>query len=125
MPETKQCEILSTIGLVLERNNISYDENQFSKYISSEYLNSERRQTDEDYRMFEITLLHHDSGLRVVYTTTESYFGDRVEYRVIDMFINTPTHKRLEVADVDFRKKVFLASGEIIQFGEVDKRTLQ
>ena len=120
--KAKQDQILSTIGFTIRPDAISYEEGQFRKYISREYLNSERRQTDEIYRMFELTLLHMDSGLRIVYTTTESYFGDSVEYKVIDMFIITLTQKRLEIADVDFIKEVFFTTSGVIPFTGVDRR---
>lgn len=117
----KQDQILSAIGLQISLNSISYDESKFKKYISREYLNSERFQSDEIYRMFEMTLLHHDSGLRIVYTTTESYYGDRVEYKVIDMFIITRSQKRMEIVDADFNEKIFHTANEIIPFTEVDR----
>lgn len=121
--KAKQGQILSAIGLLIERSNISYVESHFEKYISSEYMNSERKKSDEIYRMFESTLLHKDSGLRTVYTTTESYYGDSVEYNLIDIFIITLTQKRLEIVDVDFSKKVFFTPNEIIPFAEVDVLT--
>ncbi len=120
--KAKQDHILSSIGLLVELNSISYEESQFKKYISREYSHSERRQTDEIYRMFELTLLHIDSGLRIVYTTTESYFGDSVEHKVIDLFIVTPTQKRLEIEDVDFTKRVLFTSSGMIPFAGVDRR---
>lgn len=119
--KAKQDQILSAIGLTLRGNIISYEASQFKKYISLDYMNSQRKQSDEIYRMFEITLLHNDSGLRMVYTTTESYFGDSVEYKLIDIFIITLSQKRLEIVDVDFSKEVFFTSTEIIPFAEVDR----
>ncbi len=121
--KARQDQILSSIGLKLEPDNIAYEESQFMKYISKEYLTSERKQTDEIYRMFELNLLHRDSGLRIVYTSTESYFGDHVEYKVIDLFIISATQKRLELADVDFTKRAFLTSDGVIPFAEVDRQT--
>lgn len=118
--KAKQGQILSAIGLKLRGNIISYEESQFKKYISLEYSNSVRKQSDEIYRMFEITLLHNDSGLRIVYTTTESYYGDSVEYNLTDLFIITRT-QRMDVVDVDFSKRLFFTANEIIPFSEVDK----
>ena len=120
--QSKQEQILSAIGLNLARDAIAYSKRKFKKYISTEYRNSERYKSDEIYRMFEISLLHKDSGLRVVYTTSESYFGDSDEYKLIDMFIITLSEKRLEIVDVDFSKELFITSNEIIPFAEVDKR---
>ena len=116
----KQDQILSTIGLHISLHDISYDESRFKKYISREYSNSKRKQSDEIYRMFEITLLHTDSGLRMVYTTTESYYGDSDEYKLISLFIITRSQKQIEIMDVDFNKKLFFTTNEIIPFAEVD-----
>ncbi len=116
----KQEQILSTIGLQLSLHSISYNESQFKKYISREYSNSKRKQSDEIYRMFEITLLHTDSGLRMVYTTTESYYGDSDEYKLISLFIITRSQKQIEIMNVDFNKKLFFTTNEIIPFAEVD-----
>lgn len=121
LSELRQSQILSAIGLTLSHDTISYEDRHFKKYVSREYLNSERRQSDEIYRMFEPTLLHVESGLRLVYTTTEGYYGDSVEYRLINIFIVTLTNKHLDVEDVDFNKKVFLTSTGIIPFAEVDR----
>ena len=119
--KAKQDQILSTIGLELSRNSISYHESQFKKYISQEYINSERKQSDEIYRMFEITLLHKSSGLRIVYTTTESYYGDSVEYKVIAMFIITRSQKQLDIVNADFNEEIFFTTAETIPFTEVDR----
>lgn len=119
----KQDQILSAIGLRLGLNNMDYDESQFKKYISQEYKNSERFQQDEIYRMFEINLLHKASGLRIVYTTTESYYGDSDEYKVIAMFIITRSQKQLDIVDADFNEKVFFTTTRVIPFAEVDGLT--
>ena len=119
--KAKQNQILSTIGLIIRLNTISYEDSQFKKYISIEYLNSQRKQSDEIYRMFEITLLHIHSGLRLVYTTTESYYGDSVDYKLIDIFIITLLKKRLEIKDVDFGKEVFFTTNGMMPFAEIDR----
>ncbi len=121
--KAKQDQILSAIGLIVGPARISYEESQFTKYISKEYTNSERRKSDDIYRMFELTLLHHDSGLRIVYTTTESYYGDSVEYKLIGMFIVSQTQEQIDIVEVDFAKRVFFTSNEAISFAEVDKVT--
>ena len=121
--QSKQDEILAAIGLSFGQNTISYKKRQFKKYVSTEYRNSERYESDKIYRMFEITLLHKRSGLRVVYTTTESYWGDSDEYKLMNMFIITSSEKRLLIVDVDFSKEVFITSDEIIPFAEVNKST--
>ena len=118
--EANQLRILSTIGLTLGSNIIHYPEGEFKQYISTEYKNSERFKSDEIYRMFEINLLHIHSGLRIVYTTAESYYGDSVEYKLIRMFIITQDQKQLDIEDVDFSEAVFVTAAGIIAFSEVD-----
>jgi hypothetical protein len=98
-----------------------YSSEAFTKYVSTEYLNSERHETDEIYRMFELTLLHNATGLRIVYTTTESYFGDSVEYKVIGLYITTVLKQTLSVLDVDFEKEEFITSMGRVEFAGVDK----
>src|SRR5215213_2346662 len=71
-----------------------YDRKIFTNYVSTEYLNSARKDTDEAYRMFEITLLHNETGLRISYTTSESYDGETVEYKLNKVFILT--HSELQ-----------------------------
>lgn len=124
--KTKQDKILSVIGLKRHMvwpapTYVVYDESKFKSYVSSEYRDSERKQSDEFYRMFEITLLHKDSGLRIGYTTTESYDGETVEYKLIDIFIITLKKERLEIVDVDFKKEVFFTTNNLITFAEINR----
>src|SRR5687768_16527649 len=101
----KQDEILAKIGLkrvmVWEPPNYSvYDESKFKSYVTSEYRESQRKETDEVYRMFEFNLLHIESGLRLTLTTSESYDGETVEYKVIDMLVINSFDEKLEILDV-------------------------
>lgn len=114
-------EILSGIGVLVGKNFMQYPDSDFTKYVSHEYLNSKRHEDDEIYRMFEPTLVHHATGLRIVYTTTESYFGDSVEYRIIDMFVLTLEGKKLDVVDVDFESEEFLTTSGNMPFVYVNK----
>ena len=102
--EIKQDKILSAIGLsrvILAKapNFKVCDESKFIQYVSSQYRASQRKETDEFYRFFEQTLLHLESGLRVTYSTYENYFGDEVEYKLMNIFIITIAKKQLEVLD--------------------------
>ncbi len=120
-PHPHLAQILSTLGLTVGPDVLYYSSEAFTKYVSTEYLNSERHESDEIYRMFELTLLHHATGLRIVYTTTESYFGDSVEYKVIGLYITTLSKMKLSVLDIDFEKAEFNTSTGKVAFGEVDK----
>jgi hypothetical protein len=121
IPHPRLAQILSTLGLTVGPDVLNYSSEAFTKYVSTEYLNSERHETDEVYRMFELTLLHHATGLRIVYTTTESYFGDSVEYKVIGLYITTALKQTLSVLDVDFEKEEFITPTGRVEFSAVDK----
>jgi hypothetical protein len=122
----KQDQILSTIGLkrlmVWQPSVASvYDESKFKHYVTSEYKKSQRKETDEIYRMFEFNLLHIDSGLRLTLTTSESYDGETVEYKIIRMFIKTSSNNELEVIDANFENKNFYTKDLEIPFAETNK----
>ena len=117
--------ILSAIGLkrhMTWRNTGSpiYNEANFKTFVSKEYLESERKQTDEVYRMSEITLLHKATGVRTIYVTTESYDGDSIEYRIANIFI-VSAGKSYDVVDADFNKEIFFTKDNAIPFSEVDR----
>ncbi len=122
----KQDQILSTIGLkrlMVWQPPITsvYDKSKFKNYVTSEYKESQRKETDEIYRMFEFNILHIDSGLRLTLTTSESYDGETVEYKVIRMFIITSLRKELEVMDANFENEIFYTTDLEIPFAETNK----
>ena len=122
----KQDQILSTIGLkrlmVWQPSVASvYDESKFKHYVTSEYKKSQRKETDEIYRMFESNLLHIDSGLRLTLMTSESYDGETVEYKIIRMFIITLSNDELDVIDANFENKNFYTKDLEIPFAETNK----
>ena len=123
--ELKEDKILSAIGLkrlmVWQAPTYSiYDESKFKNYVSPEYEESQRKEDDEFYRMFEVTLLHLYTGLRITLSTSESYDGETVEYKLMNIFIITRDQEQLEVLDADFEKEVFYTTNKSIPFGEVD-----
>jgi len=122
----KQDQILSTIGLkrlMVWQPPITsvYDQSKFKNYVTSEYKESQRKETDEIYRMFEFNILHIDSGLRLTLTTSESYDGETVEYKVIRMFIITSLRKELEVMDANFENEIFYTTDLEIPFAGTNK----
>lgn len=109
-------EILKQVGLLY----LGYfDSEKFIGYISHAYQNSETEAMDEIYRMYEHVLLHKDSGLRVSYLTTESYFGDTVEYIVIDCFVFTKQNQKLGVTAIDLEKQTFETTAGTLSFKDV------
>jgi hypothetical protein len=123
--EQRQIEVLNKLGLqphMVWKGTSVYDEELFEKYVSEEYKNSRRFETDEFYSMFENILLHKSSGLRVRLTSTESYDGERVDYKVIGLFIITLDNRNLNVLDADFDQKVFVTPEQIISFSLINKK---
>ena len=121
----KQDKILSTIGLKqfmgVQPSYVIYSVSSFKYYVTSEYINSKRRETDECYRMDEFNLLHLHSGLRLTVTEHESYDGDTAEYKLIRMYIIISSGKELEVMDVNFENEIFYTTDLEIPFAETNK----
>ena len=121
----KQDKILSTIGIKqfmgVQPSYVIYSISNFKYYVTSEYEESQRKETDEVYRMSEFNLLHIDSGLRLTLTATESYDGETEEYKVFRMFIITSLGKELEVMDADFKNEIFYTTDLEIPFTETHK----
>lgn len=93
-----------------------YDASQFSRYIPHDYPDSETEAMDSIYRMYERVLLHHESGLRISFLTTESYDGDSVEYTVMDCFVITRHHQKLSVTAIDLQARIFKTPSGPIPF---------
>lgn len=124
----KQDEILAAIGLKREMiwketETYIFDRSKFINYVSSEYKNSKLKESDEFYRMSEFILLHIDTGLRILFSTSENYVGDKVYYNFIYFFIITRTNKELFYIDVDFDNNLFLTTEGQIPFSEVSMET--
>lgn len=117
--------ILSKVKLqeemVWKPGKIIFDERIFQTFVSEEYKNSSRKDTDEVYRMSEIVALHKISGLRLVYVTTEDYNGDTVTYKLNDLFIITTQQKNLKPTDMNTTKKCFITPEGQISFSSVKK----
>ncbi len=117
--------ILSKIKLqeemIWKPGKVIFDKGIFQIYVSEEYKNSSRKDTDEVYRMSEIVALHKISGLRLVYVTTEDYYGDTVTYKLNDLFIITLQQKKLKPIDMNTTKKYFIILEGQIPFLSVKK----
>ena len=103
--QENQEKILKHLGLRREMTKLPTSD-RFIRYVTEEYRNSTRKETDEAYGMFEINLLHNPSGIRLTLTSREDYSGD-VIYKVIRLYIITTAIKELEVLDVNFENKIF------------------
>ena len=111
-----QAAILEQIGL-LQINE--YSVSDFAGYVSASYQGSETEARDEVHRMYERILLHKASGLRIAYLTEESYYGDSVEYLVIDCFVITHKQEKLSVKAIDCQKQVFESATGSLPFRDV------
>ena len=122
-----QDKILSTIGIKrymgVQSSYVIYNVSGFKYYVTSEYMNSKRKETDECFRMDEFNLLHILSGLRLTITEHESYDGDTLEFKVIRMYIIISSGEELEVLDADFENKIFYTKDSEIPFAETNKVT--
>ena len=96
-----------------------YDEGAFIQYVDPAYRISALRESDEVYRMFEVNLLHKESGIRVRMTTSEGYFGDRVDYKVIDVFVMLKRGGRCDVIGLDPLKKLVITTGRPVPYSSV------
>jgi len=103
--QEKQDKILNHLGLKAEMTKLPTSDS-FLRYVTEEYRNSTRKETDEAYGMFEINLLHKPSGIRLTLTSREDYSGD-VIYKVIRLFMITTSKEELELLDADFDNKIF------------------
>ncbi len=114
-------EILSRIGLKTVMSD--YNRNHFLVYVPQDYPGSERAAMDAHYRMSEIVLLHKETGLRIEYLATESYYGDEVRYRFKSMFIITQAGNRLPVSEVDFYREEVITPEGTWPFKALEKGT--
>ncbi len=118
--------MLSKIGLQdimiwQDHDDYIFDEKIFDTYVSEEYHNSIRKETDEVYRLSEIVVIHKLSGARIEYVISEDYTGNKCEYKVQDVFIITLQNKRVKILDIDFSKQYFVTSEGEIPFSEIEK----
>ena len=109
------------VAVCVAPNLIFWDNIEYFNYTSKEYLKSDRRETDEVYRMYESVLIHNNSGLRIRYTSHENYAGDEVEYKVLGLFVIDLMENEIDILDVDFEKRQFSKPNGKISFDAVRK----
>jgi hypothetical protein len=121
--------LLAKLGLqpeMLQRepDPVIFDESLYERYISEEYRHSQRRETDEIYRMYEPTFLHRASGLRITCTETENYTGDEVTIKILAVFVITREGENLPVTDIDFNWQIATTPHGNIPFMALKKDSL-
>lgn len=119
LQQEKQDKILKHLGLRTEMTKLPTSDS-FIRYVTKEYRNSARKETDEAYGMFEINLLHQPSGIRLTLTSREDYSGD-VVYKVIRLFIITTSKEELELIDADFECNIYFTPKGKIPSAEITK----
>jgi hypothetical protein len=93
-----------------------FDKAEFTGYMPCAYRNSETEAMDEIYRMSEHVLIHSRTGLRIAYLTTESYYGDKVEYTVFDCFVITHQNQKHKVLSIDLENLSFETTAGRLSF---------
>jgi|SRR5688572_26951155 len=118
----KHAMILQQIGLSQLGD---YSISEFAGYASKSYLNSATEARDEVHRMYERILLHKMSGLRITYLIEESYYGDEVEYLLIDCFVITHQQQKLSVTSINLEEQLFETETRSIPFRDVRNTLLE
>ena len=129
MNEENNLAVLAKLGLKPEMiqqypGHDIFAENVYERYVSQEYRFSDRKETDEIYRINEPTFLHRVSGLRIQCTETENYAGDEVTIKVSEVFVITLEGEKLPVTNIDFNWQMVATSKGNILFIALKKDSL-
>jgi hypothetical protein len=117
--------ILSELGLqkkvTCKSPNFNFWNNEdYIQYTSKKYYNSELKEQDEFYDIFESVLLHKKSGIRIKYISYESYFGDEVDYTIISFFILNNNGEEFELESIDFTNGIYYTVDKKIMMTDVN-----
>jgi hypothetical protein len=122
----KSEEILNQFGLkseitCKEPNMYFWDEKEYLKYTEREYLNSKTKEVDEVYRMSEFILLNYKTGIRFRVIYSENYFGDELDYKIIEVFVllNDGTYK--SVLELNLDKQTIKTEDGVVDFSSILK----
>ena len=99
-----------------------WDEKEYFKYTEREYLNSPTKEVDEVYRMSEFILLHKKTGIRLRVIYSENYFGDELDYRIIEVFVILNDGKKNNVVELNVENKTITTDKGIINFKSIWKK---
>jgi hypothetical protein len=122
----KSEEILNQFGLkseitCKEPNMYFWDDKEYLKYTEREYLNSKTKEVDEVYRMSEFILLNYKTGIRFRVIYSENYFGDELDYKIIEVFVllNDGTYK--SVLELNLDKQTIKTEDGVVDFSSILK----
>jgi hypothetical protein len=105
-----------------EPNFNFWDEKEFLKYTESEYLNSPTKEVDEVYRMSEFILLHKRTGIRLRVIYSENYYGDELDYRIIEVFVILIDGEKNNVVELNVENKTITTDTGITNFKSIWKK---
>ena len=105
-----------------EPNFNFWDEKEFLEYTESEYLNSPTKEVDEVYRMSEFILLQKRTGIRLRVIYSENYYGDELDYRIIEVFVILNDGKKNNVVELNVENKTITTDKGIINFKSIWKK---
>ena len=119
-------EILSQFGLqseitCKEPNMYFWNEKEYLKYTEREYLNSKTKEVDEVYRMSEFILLNYKSGVRFRVIYSENYFGDELDYKIIEVFVILTDGVYKNVLELNLDERTIKTEDGLVDFSSVLK----
>ena len=119
-------EILNQFGLkseitCKEPNMYFWDDKEYLKYTEREYLNSTTKEVDEVYRMSEFILLNYKTGIRFRVIYSENYFGDELDYKIIEVFVLLTDGTYQVVLELNLVKETINTMYGVVDFNSVLK----
>ena len=120
-------EILNQFGFkseitCKEPNMNFWDEKEYLKYTEREYLNSKTKEVDEVYRMSEFILLNYKTGIRFRVIYSENYFGDELDYKIIEVFVILIDGTYKSVLELNLDKQTIKTEDGLVDFISVLKK---
>jgi len=93
----------------------------FTKYTEWEYLKSKTKEVDEVYNMSEFILLHIKTGIRFRVIYSESYYGDILDYKFIQVFVIFKNGKKSIIKSLDLINRTFSTHSSTYDFNSILK----
>lgn len=120
-------KILNQFGLkseitCKEPNMNFWNEKEYLKYTEREYLNSKTKEVDEVYRMSEFILLNYKTGIRFRVIYSENYFGDELDYKIIEVFVILIDGTYKSVLELNLDKQTIKTEDGLVDFISVLKK---
>lgn len=120
-------KILNQFGLkseitCKEPNMNFWDEKEYLEYTEREYLNSKTKEVDEVYRMSEFILLNYKTGIRFRVIYSENYFGDELDYKIIEVFVLLIDGTYKSVLELNLDKQTIKTENGLVDFSSILKK---